>query len=512
MGVFHNGDGGIARGAMSSGEVSSVGVLASESPRRLPWLIQGGMGIAVSHWPLARVVAQAGQLGVVSGTGIETVFVRRLQDFGVSQGLRSVLDTFPNQAFVDSVLNRYTTPRRRSGNTPYRAVPMLTHRNVHAVQDLLVLASFAEVAQAKAGHDGLVGINLLTKVQIPTVPTLYGAILAGVDYVVMGAGIPVHIPEILDRLSRIEEVDTPLDVVGDVEKRNIPMLRFDPSRLAPSKQLRRPDFLGIVSSHVLANALAKRSSGYVNGFIVESPVAGGHNAPPRGPLHLDDDGNPIYGDRDRVDFQAMRDLGRPFWIAGGITTADHVRAALAEGAAGVQVGTLFAYCRESGMEQGLRRRIIDQVRHGGVRVETSIRASSTGYPFKVADVPGTLSDETVYDDRARVCDLGYLRDAYMKDDGSIGYRCPSEPVDQFVNKGGEPVDTGHRTCLCNGLMATAGFGQIRRGGVHEPPIVTSGDVTNQIEEMLVGRDDYGAVDVIDFLSPGDDAVVANLAG
>ena len=45
-----------------------------------PWLIQGGMGIAVSGWRLASTVARAGQLGVVSGTGIDNVFVRRLQD------------------------------------------------------------------------------------------------------------------------------------------------------------------------------------------------------------------------------------------------------------------------------------------------------------------------------------------------------------------------------------------------------------------------------------------------
>jgi NAD(P)H-dependent flavin oxidoreductase YrpB (nitropropane dioxygenase family) len=444
----------------------------------------------------------AGQLGVVSGTGIESIFVRRLQDLGVDEGLRAVLDTFPDQSFVESVLARYTTPRRPGSSTPYRAVPMLTHRNVHSTQDLMVLASFAEVAQAKAGHDGLVGMNLLTKVQIPTVPTLYGAILAGVDYVLMGAGIPLHIPEVLDRLTRGEAVEMPLDVVGEADKKLIPLLRFDPSRLPAAAPLRRPEFLGIVSSHVLANALAKRSSGVVNGFVVESPIAGGHNAPPRGALTLDEGNNPIYGERDRVDYAAMRDLGLPFWLAGGITTPEHVRAALEVGATGVQVGTLFAYCRESGMEDGLRHRVIDQVLHGGVHVATSVRASSTGYPFKVAQVEGTLSDEQVYEDRPRVCDLGYLREAYMKPDGTIGYRCPSEPQDQFVAKGGQPEETVERTCLCNALMSTAGFGQIRRHGYHEPPIVTSGDAINEIAPLLKTSGDYGALDVIELLRAG----------
>jgi NAD(P)H-dependent flavin oxidoreductase YrpB (nitropropane dioxygenase family) len=38
-----------------------------------PTIIQGGMGIGISHWGLARAVSAAGQLGVVSGTAIDTV-------------------------------------------------------------------------------------------------------------------------------------------------------------------------------------------------------------------------------------------------------------------------------------------------------------------------------------------------------------------------------------------------------------------------------------------------------
>jgi len=107
--------------------------------------------------------------------------------------LRAVLDDFPVPSVVNEVVEQFATVRR-SASAPYRTIPMLTHRNVQRSQDVLVLAAYVEVALAKRGHDGLVGINLLTKVQIPTVPTLYGAMLAGVDYVVMGAGVPTHIP------------------------------------------------------------------------------------------------------------------------------------------------------------------------------------------------------------------------------------------------------------------------------------------------------------------------------
>jgi nitronate monooxygenase len=471
------------------------------SGRSLPWLIQGGMGIAISHWPLARRVAMSGQLGVVSGTGIETVFVRRLQDHGVDEGLQRVLDAFPLQSVVHDVLAKYAKSKRVPG-TPYRAVPMLTHRNVQSAHDLLVLASFVEVALAKSGHDGVIGINLLTKVQIPTVPTLFGAMLADVDYVLMGAGIPAHIPGILDRLVLGEVIETSLVMDGSPEKDQVPTLRFDPQRFLSSHVLARPYFLAIVSSHVLASALTKRSTGTVEGFVVESPIAGGHNAPPRGALSLDGVGNPIYGERDQVDFAVMRDLGAPFWLAGGVTTPAHVREALEVGATGVQVGTLFAYCRESGMSAELKQSVIAGARTGTLTVKTSTRASSTGYPFKVAVIDGTLSDEQVYADRHRICDLGYLREAYVKDDGSVGYRCPSEPVDIYVSKGGERDDTIERTCLCNALMATAGFAQIRKKGEDEPAIVTSGDCINEIAPLLVDRESYGALDVIAFLEPG----------
>ncbi len=459
------------------------------------------MGIAISHWPLARAVSMAGQLGVVSGTAIDAVFARRLQDRGVDVELRAVLDQFPAQTVVREVLAKYASAKR-AATSPYRSVPMLTHRHVQSSQDLLVLASFVEVALAKRGHDGLVGINLLTKVQLPTVPTLYGAMLAGVDYVLMGAGIPAAIPGILDRLAGGEVVASSLEMSGTATGDEVPTLRFDPAHFDGPHNVQRPNFLAIVSSHVLANALLRRSSGVVDGFVVESPVAGGHNAPPRGSLVLDQDGGPLYGPRDQVDFEVMRACGVPFWLAGGITTPLDVRDALKVGATGVQVGTLFAYCHESGMEPTLRAQVVTEVLSHRVHVRTSVRASSTGYPFKVAEVEGTLSDPDVYEQRQRRCDLGYLREAYAKSDGSVGYRCPSEPVDVFVAKGGVQEDSIERTCLCNALMATAGLGQIRRRGIDEPPIVTSGDSLNDIAPLLIGRDEYAASDVIAYLHTG----------
>ena len=477
-----------------------------------PWLIQGGMGIAISGWPLARAVATAGQLGVVSGTAINTVFARRLQDHGVDEALGRVLARFPVQGVVDEVLGHYASSRRAK-DTPYRNVPMLTLHSSQRSIDLLVLASYVEVALAKEGHDGLIGINLLTKVQIPTLATLFGAILADVDYVMMGAGVPTNIPGILDDLARGQRAEMALQVIGGANLDPAPVISFDPERYASAATLRRPKFLGIVSGHVLATALAKRSNGPVDGFVVERPVAGGHNAPPRGALVLDDAGNPNYGERDRVDYDVLRSLDRPFWIGGGVTTSDDVTTAWSLGAAGVQVGTLFAYCQESGLDPALRREVIDLVRQGPVSVSTSTHASPTGYPFKVASVPGTVSDHRVYEERERKCDLGFLREAYLRDDGSLGYRCSAEPVATYIRKGGLVEETEDRTCLCNGLMATCGLAQVRSDGHQEPAIVTSGDCINEIAILLGDSSGYSAADVIAHLQPSiarehRDAVVA----
>jgi NAD(P)H-dependent flavin oxidoreductase YrpB (nitropropane dioxygenase family) len=346
------------------------------------------------------------------------------------------------------------------------------------------------------GHRGVVGINLLTKVQLPTAAALCGAILAGVDYVMMGAGVPTYIPGVLDQLALGEPVDLPISVTGASSDNPLTSLHFDPGPYLPSHALRRPRFIGIVSSHVLAAALAKRSNGTVDGFVVERPSAGGHNAPPRGVFEVDDEGSPQYGERDVVDFDALAKLGKPFWIGGGVTSPEHVRDALALGAHGVQVGTLFAYCDESGMDPELRRRILHEVKSRDVKVMTSLRASSTGYPFKVAAVSETVSDTKVYGERERRCDLGYLREAYLTPTGTTAYRCAAEPVDAFVRKGGSIEATLGSTCLCNGLMATCGLGQYRADGRREPPIVTSGDYLNDVRQLLVGRESYSAEDVI----------------
>ena len=465
----------------------------------LPRLIQGGMGVGVSNWRLARAVSTEGALGVVSGTALDTVVVRRLQDGDPGGHVREALAAFPIPDAADAILDRYFRPEGRPPGTPYDVLPMY-RRTVRRERALVTVASaFVEVWLARQGHANPVGINLLTKVQMPNLAVLYGAMLAGVDVVLMGAGIPREVPGALDRLARHEPATFRLDVEGAAAS-DTQDLVFDPADLwaPPADELQRPLFLPIVSSHSLATMLARKATGRVDGFIVEGPTAGGHNAPPRGAMTFNERGEPVYGARDVVDLDALAALGLPFWLAGGVGHPDRVREALAAGAAGVQVGTLFAYCDESGFTPDLKRAVLERAAAGDVDVRTDARVSPTGYPFKVVSWGET--DEGP-DERERICDLGGLRVAYREARGTLGYRCPAEPVEDYVRKGGAADDTEGRLCLCNALAAAIGQGQVREAGV-EPALITSGDGLQSVGAFLGGREHYTAADVIGYLMAG----------
>jgi len=245
--------------------------------------------------------------------------------------------------------------------------------------------------------------------------------------------------------------------------------------------------------------MARKASGAIQGFVIEGPTAGGHNAPPRGPAHLDDTGQPVYGERDVVDLDEVAKLGYPYWLAGGFGVRGGLAQAQELGAAGVQVGTLFAFCEESGLSADLRRHVRSKASEGSLSVRTDPLASPTGFPFKVVELEQTLSQADVYTGRRRVCDLGYLREAFRQESGRVGYRCPAEPVAEYVQKGGSADRTQGRKCLCNGLMASAGVPQRQKDRTLEPPIVTSGDEILRIRELLGDRASYSARDVIDYL-------------
>ena len=307
-----------------------------------PAVIQGGMGIQVSSWKLARQVAlHPSGLGIVSATCMEAVLARRLQNGDVDDVYHRALASFPDQAMAKRVLDKYFVEGGKAAGAPYKSLPMWTMEPKQELLEVTVLANYCEVWLAKhddEGHliDGVAGINLLTKVQLPTIASLYGAVLAAADYVIMGAGIPMEVPKILDELAANADTKLAIDVGGsdDAHYNHFSPAAFWAAAGRPElvrRAEKRPAFIPIVSSVTLAMSMLKRAKGAgptkgIQGFVIEMPTAGGHNAPPRGfrydplakshVLDLNDKGEPVYGPKDDVDLKAFAKYtkGLPFWL------------------------------------------------------------------------------------------------------------------------------------------------------------------------------------------------------
>jgi nitronate monooxygenase len=465
-----------------------------------PTIIQGGMGAGVSDWRLAQAVSTYGQLGVVSGTALDSILARRLQLGDEGGHMRRALEQFPVPEIAARILEAYYISGGKPADKPFSLVPMYTADPDDHLLELTILGNFVEVFLAKEGHDAPVGINYLEKIQMPHLPSMYGAMLAGIDYVIMGAGIPREIPGALDSLSQHEPASLNLHI-EEVTREDDFQLSFAPKELMPQElpPLKRPDFLAIVASATLAISLARKSTGKVNGFVIEGATAGGHNAPPRGAMQLSGQGEPIYGPRDEVEIDKIKKLGLPYWMAGSYASPEKLQEVLDSGGAGIQVGTAFFLCEESGVDADVKAQLLEKLRDEEITIFTDPVASPTNFPFKIVPLEGTLSQEEVYQNRTRVCDLGYLQIPYKKEDGTVAYRCPSEPVKNFAKKGGEGEEVEGRKCLCNALMANIGLGQMRRNG-SEKPLLTAGNDINMVRRFLQnGKTTYSAGEVLDYL-------------
>ena len=341
--------------------------------RTNPRIIQGGMGVGVSSWRLANAVARHGALGVVSGSMLDTVIVRRLQDGDPGGHIRRAAARFPLPGAAEEILRRYYRSNGRRPGAPYVALPMYKRHVSAARERVTIFSNFVEVWLAKDGHDGEIGINLLTKVQMPNLASLYGAMLAGVDHVIMGAGIPREIPAVLDAYVDHQPARLRFEIENAAAGEEAAYLTFTPADHSPvpTRPLVRPRFLAVVSAASLAANLLRKATGRIDGFVVERSTAGGHNAPPRGPLRLNDRGEPLYGERDVVDLADMRSLGVPFWLAGGTGSPNSLAEALNARAAGIQVGTLFAYADESGITSDVKHQVLRAVAAGTAKVFTA---------------------------------------------------------------------------------------------------------------------------------------------
>lgn len=105
--------------------------------------------------------------------------------------MRRALAHFPDQDMAKRILDKFFIEGGKEADKPFRALPMWNLKPSQELLEVTVAANFCEVWLAKHNDDntptgGVVGINRLTKVQFPTIASLYGAMLGDVDFVIMG--------------------------------------------------------------------------------------------------------------------------------------------------------------------------------------------------------------------------------------------------------------------------------------------------------------------------------------
>ncbi|HET9596345.1 MAG TPA: hypothetical protein VFP65_12225, partial [Anaeromyxobacteraceae bacterium] len=117
------------------------GVPGAPAPasRPLPRIIQGGMGVGVSDWRLANAVARLGELGVVSGTAIDAVLVRRLQLGDPDGHMRRAMARFPIPGVASAILERFFRPEGLAPGQPFAAISLPTQRMSLAREQITVV-------------------------------------------------------------------------------------------------------------------------------------------------------------------------------------------------------------------------------------------------------------------------------------------------------------------------------------------------------------------------------------
>ena len=463
---------------------------------KLPEIIQGGMGVYVSTPFLARAVALCGGLGTVSGVAVSHVFAYILQHGDPGGHYRRALEAFPFPDIAERVRATYFIEGGIEQYKKYHKVPVFSLHPPRNLIELTICANFAMVWLAKEGHDHPISINYLEKVQMPHLYSFFGAMLADVDVITIGAGIPLQVPGILDAFASGRSAEYRMTVEGSSGP--AVQMVFDPKTFfnKGSFSLKRPKFLPIVSSDKLAEILlSKKASGKMDGFVAELPTAGGHNAGPRGnPKLFNEYGEPIYGEKDKINFERLHSLGLPFWIGGALANPDGLRYAQGVGAAGIQAGSIFALAQESALNDEQKRFIRKMGFRNNLRIITS-EWSPTGFPFKVIELPGTLSDKATYAGRKRICNLSYLVSLFRRPDGVIVSRCGAEPEGKYLHKGGTLEGNQDKRCLCNGLLSA-----VTLGHPNEPQIFTLGDDVRFLQALMQNKDDsYTVSDAMKYL-------------
>jgi nitronate monooxygenase len=333
-------------------------------------IIQGGMGVGVSLSPLARAVAREGGVGIVSS----------------------------------ACLDRLVSKRNGKKADSYQA-------------------AYEEVSLAKA-EGGYAGINIMCALGRDYEASVRGALDAGADAIISGAGLPMGLPAI----------QSPKDTA----------------------------LIPIVSSTRALDLICRKweKLGYrPDAVVLEGPLAGGHLGFKMDQVDLES--NRLENLLPPVKEYARRNGDIPVIVAGGIYTNGDILRYLAMGADGVQMGTRFLATEESSATEEYKQAVV------AAKDEDIIVAhdpgSPCGLPFRVIK-QSPMYVSSLRRLRKPRCDKGYV---LLKDAEGNYSRCPAKESNE------------HHFCICNGLLSSAGYNRDK-----EEPLYTVGTNASRVDRIV----------------------------
>lgn len=333
-------------------------------------IVQGGMGVGVSLHPLAGAVAREGGLGIISS----------------------------------ACLDRLVSKRNGKKANTYEA-------------------AYEEISLAKASG-GVAGINIMIALASSYDDSVKGALDAGADVIISGAGLPLSLPAI----------QPPKDTA----------------------------LIPIVSSARALELICKKWERFKyrpDAVVLEGPLAGGHLGFKIDQVDLEC--NTLENLFPPVKDTAMKYGDFPVIVAGGIYTHEDIIRFLKMGADGVQMGTRFLATDESSATEVYKQAVINAKAED--IIVTVKPTSPCGLPMRVIiTCPMYVSAQQKL--RPPKCDKGYV---LLKDSEGRYTRCPAKESNEEY------------FCICNGLLSSAGYNSDK-----EEPLYTVGVNASRIDKIV----------------------------
>ena len=326
-------------------------------------IIQGGMGIGISLYELASAVGKKNCIGTISSASLDQFVAKR---FGLER-----------MDYVEATAQEIRDTKKDGG--------------VAAINIMVALESHFEKA-------------------------VEGAVRGGVDMIISGAGLPMHLPTLVEKYAGKKDHSISLvPIVSSARALEIICKKWD-------KQGYRPDAV-----------------------VLEGPKAGGHLG--WSYKQVLEAGERFFEEYDLFEklLPPVLDMANkyqndsgpiPIITAGGIFTHDDIVDALYQGASAVQMGTRFGATKESGGTPVFKQKIVDSTMEDIV-LSTAGWGSPCGLPFRYLKT-SPLSQKDSKNHFFCIC-TAVFGGAGIDNTSKLGTKMhPTRCPERYVLRGGKP--------------------------------------------------------------------------